>query len=895
MAEYGPSLDAWAKSLSDYGDPEWSPEDLAGLIACANMGLEPDEYDSAWLSTKTSLLPPRRLESSDEKSLMREAPKTKQPPLRPEVDKKLLQQIVTGKFTDDEFLLLFPARTKNDLGIRRARANTIWHLYEQTGRMSEWAYWIPKLVNLDYITVCNMMLAEWIFTKWLSFWARLRCLNSLDDWQLTTKWVSDRLKKTPASMEMRLRYCEAGGISGYRNPPFGDFDFFAESKKLAEGGEPHGFVGQDWRRVFTEAAARVQGTSIPKVVDYLTLEEFIASDLATTGGASTYGKVEWEFEGERDKFKARKNFLLDITTAKYLADETMAHLGKQVNKSFIKPELGKMRIAVTGDIWTYFSQSWLNYLTGEVYLQWPGNTLDERIGEQTARMEEMRAAGKDGYTLPFDFAAFDHQPQTFEIETLARAYLERGISNVPADQLAIWRYVLDLTIVSFSHAVIVAQQGGIMSQYDIEGGVESGIRLTSLLGNYWNGVMTDIGKEWLRSVGLSSELKSWLRGDDSALYGSTYWTVLAMRLCYAGENAVGNDSKYGIHYEESEFLRVWYGREKNFGYPNRAIPGLMQRKPWGSEPWDPEGVIRAQLSTIDTLERRLNRKLDPLRRVVCQDWARIRKQSIRWLQVPSSLGGLGMLKFEGWVPSQAWPHVEHPKIKFTNIESDSFKIYQKQFLSYTLTDNELKQVQEQALIDKTASDDIRGLGSVFRDNYKRELEIMGVTTWSRVSIFHFQTEQLFQTAMSLNKISNQTGLVKAIDTVGSGFGNYIKVQKWWTETQAVARIREIKPMDELKIYNIRMYQAMKALERRGLHRSHALDYLFGKIAGLVVSPLSPLLSSAVQSALSLAIEPWVLSHGRWTRETWGWFTSTISQWYAEMLDKSPLSQELFQW
>jgi len=187
MAKHGRSFHAWAKSLSNYGDLIWSPEDLAGLIASANLQIEPDEYDIAWLRDKTTLLPPRRLESSDEKSLLRDAPKTECPALRPDVDIKLRNSIVIGKFTDDEFLLLFPARTKIDLGIRRARASTIWHLYQSTGREKEWAYWIPRLVNQDYITVCNMMLAEWIHTKWLSFWARLRCLNSLDDWLLTTK------------------------------------------------------------------------------------------------------------------------------------------------------------------------------------------------------------------------------------------------------------------------------------------------------------------------------------------------------------------------------------------------------------------------------------------------------------------------------------------------------------------------------------------------------------------------------------------------------------------------------------------------------------------------------------------------------------------------------------
>jgi len=49
----------------------------------------------------------------------------------------------------------------------------------------------------------------------------------------------------------------------------------------------------------------------------MTLEEFIASDISQTSGASSYGKIVYETEtvdGElKDgKFKARKNFLLDL-------------------------------------------------------------------------------------------------------------------------------------------------------------------------------------------------------------------------------------------------------------------------------------------------------------------------------------------------------------------------------------------------------------------------------------------------------------------------------------------------------------------------------------------------------------------------------------------------------
>lgn len=872
----------------------WTADDIKSMVYAANMGLEPTREDMAWLRDKTTLLPPQLLTQLDERSLLRGIPKLE----RPDVSinsPELLAKILDGQFDDKEFESMFPARTKIDLGIRRARARTIYMCYATQGKLEEWKRWIPRLGNMDYITVCCLMLAHLIHDKWLDFWHRVDCLRSMEDFQEVAKHVSNLLKKFPAPMELRLRYCEASTMCGYRNPPFQNFDYFGESRKLAEGGESHGLIGDDWLNRFTAAADDVQGSSVPGHVKFMTLEEYIGSDLAQTGGASTFGKIEWEFEGEEGKFKARKNFLLDIATAKYLAEQTMEHLGYQVNKSFIKPELGKMRIAVTGDIWSYFSQSWLNYLAGAVYLQWPGNTMDERIGQQTERMFDMRKAADKAYPLPFDFAAFDHQPQTSEVEVLSRSYLERGIVNVPFEHLDVFNKVLNSTVVSFSHATIVAREGDETKDFKVEGGLPSGIRLTSLVGNYWNSTMTLIAKENLQRMGVTEKLTSWLRGDDSAIYAKTYWSSLLMRLSYAAINAVGNDSKYGIHWQQSEFLRVWYGTKKCYGYPNRAIPGIIQRKPWGSEPWDPEGVIAAQLSTVCTLERRLDRNLDWLRDVLCLDWSRIRHQTTRWLRLPRTLGGLGMLSFQGWVSSKPWPSVDHPKIKFKNIEPDSWNVYAQRYEEWGLTENEAREIQQETMISKAASDDIRGLGKVFRDKYKTELKMLGTVEWRRVDIKVFPTESLSGGARLLGSLNSKLMLEQVMRSKAATFGEFQRLAQWWKELQTVCRYRDLKPVLELQKYNASAYMELRRLERKGLHRAAALDYMFGSIRGLVVGRLNPLLSGIVEAAMSHSVEAWALGAKKWNRETWSWFTSTVANWYGESLNESQLSQTLFQW
>jgi hypothetical protein len=242
------------------------------------------------------------------------------------------------------------------------------------------------------------------------------------------------------------------------------------------------------------------------------------------------------------------------------------------------------------------------------------------------------------------------------------------------------------------------------------------------------------------------------------------------------------------------------------------------------------------------------------------------------------------------VSSIPWPTAERPFVKVTNIHPDTWEHYRSKFKSYTVTENELKEVQQGEIQTKLATDDVRGLGKIFRDAYKLQLKQMGVVTWRKVNFHDFPMDGIVPANIILNSLTTPSQLANLMRSPNVVFGAWKKIEQWWTETQLLATVRRIKPASLLRDYSPGAWADMRKLERAGLHRAVALDFIFGKIAGVVATPVSPLISSAVQSMLSTLV-----TDRKWTREMWAWFVSTIGAVMAQNLDASRLSQELYQW
>jgi len=893
-------LVVWERSLNQYSDEnKWTIADLARLMALQEQHIDIELLDLSWLKSKTSLLPEiitGKITKNNLASWVMRRKEYKEDTTRPIEDKAIITATIYD-MSDDEIIKTFGVRNEQDKQIRRWRFRDVINVYKISKNDHLFLKYLNSVRNLDYITVCNLMNAFLIHDKY--FYDILVSLDTFKDLQrygVVAGIINSLVKKYPCDMDVRLTMAEMGGLTGYRNVPFPGFDPVKSTKNLAEGGQPHGQVGKDWLSIFTAAAKRVKFGQKQKRVEFMTLEEFIASDKGQTSGASSYGKVYYEVdEAEEDKdkkgkFKARKNFLLDLYAPGHLAELTDQHMGEQTSVAFVKPELGKCRIAVTGDLWTYYVMAWLDYLCGHTYTTWEGNTLEEdRLG-QTYRMYSMMQGLDETWSLPWDYKVFDNQPTTIECQILLEQYLNDALNNVPEQYKPIVADAIQKTVASLGNTTCVITYESTKHKFKVIGGVQSGIRLTSLLGNYWNMTMSRIARD-ICDPNEKYLKNTYIRGDDSSVYGQNYFSCLLMRLAYQSINAIGSDAKYGIHYQNTEFLRVWYTNERVYGYPNRAIPGIMQRKPWTNQPWSGDNVIEAVFDSINTIERRKNTKLDHFRTVSAQYWAKSRNMSIRYLELPRNMGGLGLMPWNGYIPDKPYPKLEKPNVHFI-VGDNTYQRYVEEYADIaTLTKSVATKLQQASMTMKAGTDDIPGINRSYRQQFNNLLKKHGKVVWTHINFQNTNAISGLLNTSYLRKIAKPTDILTFERTAPTSFGSFAHSIPLWTKIQALSKYTDIRPIKKMRELNPTFINALTKIERSGWHRTAALDWLFGTITGLSVGNLHPILYHTVEIATVKAMA----QMPKLSRYDMSWAVSKVSLSATEYLKMSTINKRLFRW
>lgn len=733
-------------------------------------------------------------------------------------------------------------RTNGDLAIRRLRIKDIVRVMDLDEIES-----VRYLMHLDNILFSNLCVFGIVngFDK-LNDLRKLGLFNDYDTFITSATKISSHFKRYPICKDnTKSILCELNCLTGYlqNDPPGWDFD--VEFDGLGKGGYDHGLIGDNWPVRFHDTLSRVM-TRQP-INRWIGLNDYIRSGKWITSGASSIGTVKWEKSGERGKFKARKNMLSEL----YSDDELIAIVrgwdGKLRSRVFTKDELSKRRLAVASNIEAYLIEAWILHIFGHGFKNYDYITLDETPKEQHQRSSGViRAIQGGAFCLPFDFKGFDHQPRIKdEVQPILRMVVKRVREVVPVDQVDDFVLLSDMMVNSYANGILIDPKTG--REIIQEGGIPSGVRTTSLIGNIWNAVMTSEARELTRmTMGTDLVKKIGIKGDDTYVISDNPVCLVVFRLAYAAINAIGSDAKFGISQHICEFLRTEITSQGMRGWVNRAIPSVTQRKPWNAKPWSPSSEVGTVADNIYLLERRSKINLDRLHLANKIKWSKFTNQSYHWLHLPVRLGGMGLYRYEGWEPNGRLPPVTKPHISIQNLKAT------REYVKWAgLTADQNNLYASEVMNATIASDDIPGPQRFYSAAFIKDLRLRRYT-WTKVR----EPITIFDPKIDCPPISEVVfwPSKKRVDdrAIVPDMPRYAQFVR---EHQILknAKTRIGKDIGTLKDLSEKWYPhiwfEVVAHEKKGWHRTDAINLALGEIPVEPTKILHPLLTAFVQESV----------------------------------------------
>lgn len=596
--------------------------------------------------------------------------------------------------SDETVLEIFPSRTKSDIAIRRTRMKDIYKIYVLRGLKKLWLQVICLLFGLDIISVCNFL--WWFLIVEEKSQEKMLSMNILKSINFETLY--DALVKISLLVKWRNTnvrredFIEIQSLTGYHNPPWEGFDIVEDTMNLAQSGTQHSLL---WKETFSKVARKNlsirQSTKIES--EY---QDWVMQGEWSTNGSSSMGRVEWSDNETSDSFKCRKNQVLDFVSQDEIKQTEFN--ATQVNISFSKPELGKIRIAVSSDLATYLQMTWITQFFNESYSHWPCASIDLDGYGETCLTRDFQILLSEYNSLPWDFAAFDHQPSLFEIVCILEIVINLAEVNVHDRSLIQYREISKRVIQAFGSATLSVYDKGQKIQYAVLGGVMSGYRWTSMIGNAWNTIVSIMAGTLVSYLGITQyDAFLAIRGDDSAWFACLP-ILMIIRIALRLLDIQGNDAKFRLMTSETEFLRRRISSTKVSAFIVRAIPGLTQRKPWNSEPKDQNSTLQQLISVVNTIERR-GGNVKFLIKSMIQNWSVMNSSDTAVINIPTSLGGLGFLLHEFPSGNFKYRTKTIPKINFLNLT-----MWRKQKIEKEICDFEIK---GKIGIEDLVSDEVR--------------------------------------------------------------------------------------------------------------------------------------------------------------------------------------------
>lgn len=524
----------------------------------------------------------------------------------------------------------FPPRTKGDLVLRRTR---FYDLHKAGGLHLTWL--VRECLGSDYVRALNCAWAMHILGNDFSQYTTGTLWWRMNDFDLFYGTLNDILKSNMFE-EGWEKYAEFNALSGYRLEPWPGYDAEQQTEELSQG---YGEI-RSLYRTFKELTI-THGKLERRRVDYLSFPDYVKSGIWLTTGSSSIGRLQIEYLGKVVTIKCRKNSVIDAVSKEDLIESCIKVA--QTSKAFTKCELKKIRIAVASDIETYLKMNYIAHISGRGYQAWENVTRNEANSEKLSRMyDTVRTLRIEStYGMPWDYKGFEKQVLTSDIEDILYEIVEAGDSNVPDIYKREWEELTSNVMQGLRDSWITSPDG---TTFKVKDGLPSGLYLTSIVGDGFNKVVSGYVIECMALLGYNKrELRELhIQGDDTDVISNrvAYCQMFDWLLKNAG--FLGGTGKFGILANESEFLRVAYTTRGCKGYLMRAIPGIVQRKPWSDSPFDELDSIRAAIDAMMICSRRSGLNLESYADALLRVWCRKNKISYIAARTPTTAGGLGL-------------------------------------------------------------------------------------------------------------------------------------------------------------------------------------------------------------------------------------------------------------
>ncbi|QQP18684.1 RNA-dependent RNA polymerase [Soybean thrips-associated totivirus 2] len=715
-------------------------------------------------------------------------------------DTTTFKQIPT---VQDKYLCELFKCTNQELSIRRLRLSSLLKTDPELTKMCGWFTHLPYALVTNLTIYATLWGIEHVMEMKGHGW-----FNTVDDFLRITSEVNAYVKGFAKEATLKQQFCELQSLHGHMFES-SNWNLLDEAKELTSpGNHTHFHTRQHWLKTIEENTPDREHP--PTKVSF---EEYVKEAMWITSGSASIGRIDWSWDGDKGHFKARKNMLTCLYTPDELWQIALNWDGHIRNRQIIKNECGKMRLAIASNIESYLHESYLLDQYGHSYTRWSFMTLDEPVSRATKRnIEIMESLSQGLIGMPWDFKGFDRQPTTQELEDMLHALFHNMFGD--KDIFDVYNKVIH----SYYHAELTVTEKAKTYKFKVNGGVQSGQRFTSLLGNLWNRYKT------IQAIDLASGLLGYkpvynigLRGDDTYVLSTTYSEAIALRLGYAGVHAIGHNKKFSIRPYSVEFLRNEINPTEVVGWSARTIPSITQRKPWSDTPFDPMQEVTIIASGINTTMRRSKCSGRTLHDANMRQWSQFLKLSNRWLKLPRHLGGVGVYPWEGWVPDCGLPPTTHPDFRVDTKVVAHNPPYLDGIVEPTT-------YSLQKLKTMISPGDIVGMSGkaarLARLHYSKVKP-----KWSRVSTHHRYLD-LPDLTISEHKIYRQPRKGAYLRATQTGWPEAMRFISDYGFYRAPGS-RSLGSM--LREYYPLFYAKMKQYERQGWHRTDAIKLVTGDV------------------------------------------------------------------